>query len=261
MQQEHVSIGECRLDVHRYGSGAPLVVLHGEYGTLTAGDFLEALGRHYDVHVPFAPGWGASTRPAYVRTIRDVALVQQEYLERFTDPVPVVGVSVGGWVASEVAVSNPDLVAALVLVSPIGIKVGGRDTRDFEDLYITAPEDRRSLFYGARGAPPLEERPDEDVYLAVAQSEEALARYAWSPYLHDPGLVHRLRRVAAPALVVAGADDRLVLHPDYFETFAAAVGTGAELRTLAGAGHRVEEERRDEVVALVHDFVTRANKG
>ncbi len=258
MYQEQVAIGECQLDVRRYGSGPPLVVLHGEYGALSSEGFFEALGQHYDVHVPFAPGWEGSTRPSYVRTIRDVALVQQEYLERFGCGVPVVGVSIGGWIASEVAVSNPGLVSALVLVSPLGIKIGGREDRDFVDLYITAPEDRREMFYGPKGAPILEERPGEDVYLRVARSEEALARYAWSPYLHDAGLVHRLRRINAPTLVISGDEDRLVLDPEYFVAFAAAVGSGAEHRTITDAGHRVEEEQTGEVVELIDAFVARS---
>ena len=91
--------------------------------------------------------------------------------------------------------------------------------------------------------------------LEIARAEEAVARYCWSPYMHDPGLRHRLRRITAPTLVVSGTNDRFVLRPDYYETYARLIGEGATLRKIDGAGHNVEEEMPDAVVALVNEFV------
>ena len=261
MRQERVAVGECELEVHRYGAGGPIVVLPGEQGVLMGEEFLESLGEFHEVHVPFHPAWAGSTRPSFVRTVRDIALIQQEYLECFAGPVPVVGLSFGGWVAAEIAVTAPSLVEALVLVSPLGIKVGGREDRDFADLYLHDHDDRVALYYGAGGVPVLKERPDCDVYLELARAEEALARFTWSPYLHDPGLVHRLRRVTAPALIVAGDDNGLVLNPDYFQGFAAALGSGASLQYVAGAGHRVEEECPAVLADLVLKFVASSVPG
>ena len=95
---------------------------------------------------------------------------------------------------------------------------------------------------------------DAEVALEVATAEEAVARYCWSPYMHDPGLRHRLRRIKAPTLVLSGANDRFVLHPDYFETYARLVGEGATHRMIDGAGHSIEEEMPDAVVTFVNDF-------
>ncbi len=250
MQREERAIGECRLDVRRYGAGPPLVVLHGEYGVTFTQEFLERLGAHHEVFAPHHPGWAGSSRPTHVETTRDIALVQQEFIEGFGAPVPVIGLSFGGWVAAEVAATSPGLLASLVLVSPIGIKVGGREDRDFVDLYVTAADQRRGLLSRTAG-PPV----DAEVALEIAQAEEAVARYCWSPYMHDPGLRHRLRRIAAPTLVVSGTDDRFVLRPDYYETYARLIGEGATLRKIDGAGHNVEEEMPDAVVALVNEFV------
>ena len=140
-------IGECSLDVVRYGSGAPVVVLHGEYGSLFLASFLQRLGESYDVFVPHHPGWGQSSRPVYVKTIRDVALVQQEFLEGFDHPVSLIGLSLGGWIAAEIAATCPSLVESLILVSPTGIKAGGREDRDFADIYVTDTLERHGLFY------------------------------------------------------------------------------------------------------------------
>jgi pimeloyl-ACP methyl ester carboxylesterase len=122
-------------------------------------------------------------------------------------------------------------------------------------MYLQDHDDREALFYGSGGPLPLKERSDMDVYLELARAEEALARFSWSPYLHDPGLAHRLRRVTAPGLVVMGDEDSLVLNPDFFRKYAALVGGGAELRCVGGAGHRVEEERPAELADLLVKFV------
>lgn len=250
MQREERTIGECRIDIRRYGAGSPVVVLHGEYGVTFGEVFLELLGQHHEVFVPHHPGWAGSSRPNHVETIRDVALVQQEFLEGFATPVPVIGLSLGGWVAAEIAATCPGLVTSLVLVSPIGIKVGGREDRDFVDIYVTASDQRRGLLSGIAG-PPM----DAALALEITTAEEAVARYCWSPYMHDPGLRHRLRRVTARTLVLSGSSDRLVVRPDYFETYAQLIGGGASHRKIDGAAHSIEEELPHEVVSIVNEFV------
>ena len=250
MQREERTIGECQLDVRRYGAGPPVVVLHGEYGITFTEAFLELLGTNHEVFVPHHPGWAGSSRPTHIETTRDIALVQQEFIEEFDAPVPVVGLSFGGWVAAEVAATSPGLHANLVLISPIGIKLGGREDRDFVDLYVTASDQRRGLLSSTAG-PPM----DAEVALEIARAEEAVARYCWSPYMHDPGLRHRLRRITAPTLVLSGTNDRFVLRPDYFETYAELIGGGATHRKIDGAGHNLDEEMPDAIVTLVHDFV------
>ncbi len=250
MQREERIVGECRLDVRRYGAGSPVVVLHGEYGVTFAEEFLEQLGAHNEVFVPHHPAWAGSSRPTHVETTRDIALVQQEFVEGFGTPVPLIGLSFGGWVAAEVAATCPGLISSLVLVSPIGIKVGGREDRDFVDIYVTASDQRRALLSSTTG-PPM----DAATALEIAKAEEAVARYCWSPYMHDPGLRHRLRRITAPTLVLSGSNDRFVIRPDYFETYAQLIGGGATHRQIDGAGHSVEEENPEAVVTLVNDFV------
>jgi pimeloyl-ACP methyl ester carboxylesterase len=250
VQREEATIGECRIDVRRYGAGPPLVVLHGEYGITYTEEFLETLSVHYEVFVPHHPGWAGSSRPTHIETVRDIALVQQEFLEAFGQPVPVIGLSFGGWVAAELAATCPALVAKLVLISPTGIKVGSREERDFVDLYVTASDQRRRLLSTTTG-PAM----DADLALEITKAEEAVARYCWSPYMHDPGLRHRLRRITAPTIVLSGSDDRFVLRPDYFETYARLVGHGAVHRKIDGAGHSIEEEMPKVVVDVVHEFI------
>ena len=59
----------------------------------------------------------------------------------------------------------------------------------------------------------------EAVVLAAARNREATARLAWSPYMHNPKLKARLRRIDVPALILWGAADRIVLNPGYGRAF------------------------------------------
>jgi pimeloyl-ACP methyl ester carboxylesterase len=254
MQREYVPIGDCTLDVLRQGDGPPIVVYHGEYGTIFARKFLDQLAISHEVIVPHHPGWAGSTRPPHVKTIRDLALLQQEFLQHLGQAIPVVGLSLGGWVAAEVAATWPSSTPALVLVSPTGIKVGGREDRDFVDIYVTDPDQRRSLFssVGVPEADPL--LLDGDLYLEMAKAEEAVARFCWTPYMHDPGLRYRLRRVDCPALVMSGSADELVRNPTYFKEYTKLLGDRAVHHVVEGAGHCIEEDMPHVVVGAVNQF-------
>jgi pimeloyl-ACP methyl ester carboxylesterase len=252
MREETVEAGGCDVLVERFGAGPPLVVLHGEEGPIPARSFFEALGGHFEVHAPRHPGWRGSSRPRHVSSVRDVALVQQEYLESLGQPAAVVGLSFGGWVAAEIAANAPGLISALVLVSPIGIKVGGREDRDFVDIYLTPPGQRTSVY---RAALDDERRPDlsNEWLLEKATADEAVARYCWKPYMHDPTLAGRLRRIKSPTVIVSGRGDAFVLNPSYFETYAQLIA-GARQVQMDG-GHRLEEEQPRALAEVVRTAI------
>lgn len=240
MISEKLEIGGCEVTVERWGAGAPLVLLHAERGPHGAAAFIERLASHFEIHVPRHVGWAGTRRADHVTTARDVALVQQEYIETLGQPVPVVGLSFGGWIAAEIAANAPQLISRLVLVSPIGVKIGGRDDRDFADLYLLPEPERTALYHAPSFAPTLLAENDE-VYFELAMGDDAVVRYCWQPYMHDPGLRGRLRRIAASSLVLHGDADRFVLNPDYYSEFAGLIA-GAQYQTLPGLGHRLEEE-------------------
>jgi pimeloyl-ACP methyl ester carboxylesterase len=254
MQSETLGIGGCEIVVERLGEGPPLVVLHGEDGPRNASPLLEKLGETFEVHVPRLPGWSETRRAAHVRTVRDVALVAQEYVERFDEPVAVAGLSLGGWVAAEIAANSPALASKLALVSPTGVKVGGRDDRDFTDFYLLPEPARTAVFYAPGRAPALKPGANFDVYLEKAVADDAVARFCWQPFMHDPGLPARLRRVRAPTLILSGDRDAFVLNPDYYPSYARLI-PDARHEVIAGAGHRVEEEEPLTVAGKIAGFL------
>ncbi len=252
-----LEVGDVVLAAERYGTaGGAVLFLHGEDGLLFCRPFLSKLGERSLVTAPSHPGWPGSARPAYVRTLDDVAYVYLDVLEAFDGPVALVGASMGGWLAAEIATKCQHRLSALVLVAPLGIKVGGTRDRTFADLWATDPGRRRQLLYGdVERAPDLSRLAEED-FADLALAEEAVARYGWEPHLYNPALVHRLRRIALPTLIIAGSADRFALDPSYFEHFASAIGDNASLTVVAGAGHRVEEEMPETLAGMIGSFLS-----
>lgn len=246
-------VGDVSLELIEAGDGPALLFLHGEDGLRWSEPVLDALSGHFRVYAPHHPGWGGTTRPPYVTDVRDLAGVYAEYVEEhLPQPVVVVGCSFGGWVAAQLAVVTRAALGGLVLVAPTGVKLGTREERDFADLYMAAFEEIPQILYGDPShAPDLSDLADED-YLYLATAQEATARYCWKPYMHDPKLAHWLRRVRAPTMLVHGAQDHFALLPQFYERYAALIGTGgARVEQLDGIGHRVEEEAPARLADLV----------
>jgi pimeloyl-ACP methyl ester carboxylesterase len=252
---ERVPVGGADLVVSRQGNGQPLLFLHGEDGLLFAGPFLERLASTFSVIAPSHPGWDASPRPPHVRSIDDISYLYLDLLDAIGTPVVLVGASMGGWLAAEMATKTEEQVAGLVLVAPVGVKHGGRLDRTFVDIYATPPDVVRASLYGDAGRAPDLSQLGEDDFLRLAEAQEAVTRYGWEPYLHNPQLPHRLRRIRRPTLVVAGGADRFVLAPGYYRRYAGLIGANAGLSVIDGAGHRLEEERPDELARIVQGFV------
>ncbi len=251
-----VEVGDAQLEVQRVGKGSPLLFLHGEDGLQPSMELVNGLAESFEVIAPHHPAFGASTRPQHISSVEDIGFLYAEYLEQFDSPIAVVGTSLGAWIAAEIAVNHPVLFSGLVLVSPTGIKTRARDVRDFVDLYVANYEDIPNILYGnPEAAPDLQARSDPDhLYFAIAQ--EATARYCWEPYMYNPRLIHRLRRISSPTMVVSGSLDRFVLDPSYYLTFVQKIGTNATIRIVEGAGHRIEEENSKELTEIVTEFLT-----
>ena len=193
--------GGTDIEVRRRGSGPPLLFLHGMDGILFCEPFLSQLEQRYEVIVPHHPRWGESPRTQRCTSVDDLAYVHLDLLASLEQPVPVVGASLGAWIALEMAVKDPRAISSLVLVSPLGVKFSGHTTREFLDLYATSREEVRTAMYA--DDPPDLSTLSDDEFLYLARAQEAATFYTWEPYQHRPALRHLLHRVTPPALVVS----------------------------------------------------------
>jgi pimeloyl-ACP methyl ester carboxylesterase len=246
--------GRLELEVRSLGEGPALLFLHGESGLLFSDAVLGRLGEHFSVLAPSHPGWGASPRHASDRTVDDLAYRYLDLIHEFEEPPLLVGCSLGAWLALEIATKNDAGIAGLVLVSPVGIRIGEPTRRYYLDRYAVSQDVLTVALYGAadRG-PNLGERTDDDLLL-LARAQEAAAFFGWQPYLHNPALLDRLHRVRHPSLVVTGAQDGFVLAEEHVDTLCGALGGPVETAVFPDTGHQVEELRPDELAERIVTF-------
>jgi len=249
-----ISLGEVSLEYTRQGSGSPLLVLHGAGGPLDADPLLGLLAAHADVIAPTHPGFARSARPPSFDSVDDIAHLYNELLAALDlHGVSLLGVSLGGWIAAEMAVRCAHRLAGLILVDAVGIKVGDRETRDIQDIFANSAETlARWTFHDPSKAPDISTLPDEALEL-VARNREAAALYLWEPYAHNPKLLRRLRGLSIPSLVIWGESDGIV-KPAYGRAYADAI-PGATFELIREAGHVPHREQPQRFVEHVARFV------
>jgi pimeloyl-ACP methyl ester carboxylesterase len=250
---ERIEIGEASIELHRTGSGRPLLFLHGEDYFAQHQPFLDRLARRWQVIVPRHPGFGGTKRPGWFRQVDDIAYLYLDLLDKegLEDAV-VVGASFGGWVALEMAVRSSARIGRLVLLGSLGVKFSGREERDITDLLaLSADEVARHVFADPRNAPDYNTLGEAEL-VTVAADREGAVLYGWRPYMHKPALVHWLHRVSAPTLVLWGDKDR-VAAPAYGERLAGAIA-GARFQQIAGAGHYPQIEQTEAVAVAIEEF-------
>ena len=253
-----IELGRVSLELSELGKGRPILFLHPGHpaGRLDpAAPILELLAQKRRIIAPTHPGFGTEAAPAELTTVDDLAYLYLDLMEAMDlRDCAVVGVSFGGWIAAEMAVKTVERMSHLVLANAVGIKAGNRESRDIADIYAVTDKQLAELVYADPAAMTRDLKTlSESSLIAMARSREATGRYGWTPYMHDPKLKGRLRRIHIPTLVLWGEADRVVTQ-DYGRAFAAAIG-GARFETLADAGHFPHLERPAAFAQAVMDFV------
>jgi pimeloyl-ACP methyl ester carboxylesterase len=217
--------------------------------------WLQALAAEHRVVAPWHPGFGHSERPAEFRTVADLAYFTLELADHLDlrDAV-LVGASFGGWLAAEVAVRSTARLSRLVLIDPLGIKVGGRMERFITDMHALSQDDLAKAMWHdpERGIRDYSAMGDDEL-LGLARSRESFTYFGWKPYMNNPGLRRWLRRIRIPTLLVWGQSDGIV-GLEYARAFAAEI-PGARLEVIPGAGHYPHVEQPDRFTAVVGEFL------
>jgi pimeloyl-ACP methyl ester carboxylesterase len=264
LRSERLQVGPLDLEVVRGGAGPPLLVLHGSFNYRPRAHFLELLSQRFEVIAPSHPGFGDSPRPPDFDTIYDLVQLYQALLDELpASKVTLLGCSFGGWLAAEVALGYTHRLERLILVDPVGIKLGGREERDIVHLFNTNPAEvsRRGWHDPNRQGPAgfgvgwqqqIERMSDQELVTA-ARNWDALSLYAWRPHLYNPRLKQWLHRIRVPTLVLWGASDRIVL-PSYGEAYSRLI-TGARFELIGEAGHQPELEQPAALVARIEAFL------
>ena len=253
--REFLRLQEAKIEVQQRGRGKPLVLLHSEDNYETAQPFVGDLAKSYRMIIPRMPGFGRSTLPDSITNIDDMSYLYLDLLDHYgLQDVTVIGFSVGGWLATEMASKNCSRIARMILVDPVGIKVGGKYDRDIEDIYYRPFDYVKKLKFHNPDKDPriLTEMSDREAYL-LARHRENTARLCWKPYFHNPSLKYRLNRVTADTLVIWGANDGLVTTK-YGRAYARLIND-AKFVAIPQAGHFPHIEQPDAFMKIVRDFL------
>ncbi len=253
--ENRMTVAGIELEVVRRGRGRPMLLLHG-FDTIDAeAPFLDLLARHGEVIAPSAPGFGHSPRPEDFDTVYDLVHLYLAALDALPgDETTLVGFSFGGWLAAEIAAACCHRLDRLILVDPLGIKIGDRETPDILDIFNRSPDEvRRASWHDPdRFAPDYNAMSDEAL-VTLARNREALCLYAWHPYMYNPQLPRWLGRIKVPTLVLWGASDGIVT-PDYGRAYAGLI-PNARFELIERAAHHPEIEQPELFAERVRRFL------
>ncbi|MDO9707011.1 alpha/beta fold hydrolase [Paracraurococcus lichenis] len=251
-QESLLPIAGLQLRLRRAGKGPPLLVLHRDTGTPDQLPAYTGLARHFELLLPEHPGYGQSERPAWMRSVRDLAIAYRWLLaELGLSRAALLGLGYGGWVAAEMASMAPADPAQVMLVGPMGIRPAEGEILDQALVshidYARAGFHDQAAFEAVYGA-----EPSTDQLVEWDICREMNFRLAWKPYMHSLTLPHLLGGVRAPTLILWGAEDRVV-PVSAAEAWAKAMPQ-AQLERLPDCGHCVEMEKPAELLRLVTTF-------
>ena len=254
--------GRPTIEVLEAGMGAPLLFLHGAGGVPAWEGALPMLARAYHVYAPLLPGFGQSTGLDCLDDQQDLFFLGFDVMEALGLEHPyVVGESMGGWIAAEMAALRPKEIGRLALAAPIGL---WRDDAPVVDLFGHMTHELVPyLFHDTScvGAQRMlavsslisdkDDRTDEQVefLIGLARGFRTVAKFLFP--IPENGLEKRLPRITAPTMVLWGTEDRFIA-PSYARIFEQKIA-GARVEMIPAAGHLIGLEQADRYGhALIH---------
>jgi pimeloyl-ACP methyl ester carboxylesterase len=255
--ERFVEAAGVRIQLRQGGSGPPLLVLHGELGIPGWLSAHAALARHFTVHVPSLPGFGRSARPDWIIGVRDLAAWVTWFVRDLGlgQPLPVIGFSLGGWVAAEIATVNVGLFSKMVLVGAAGLQP--EDGHVWDYFVHSSQEAFAQAFWEPAKAPEYARyyghpwTPEEE--LQAEHNRQMAARLLWKPYMRSYTLAALLGGVATPTLVIWGREDAII-PLSVCGRYVRAI-PGATAKVLDRCGHMPEMEQPEAFVQAVLEFL------
>jgi pimeloyl-ACP methyl ester carboxylesterase len=237
--------------------GTAILVLHGGAGPQSVAGLAAALSGRAHVVTPVHPGFDGTPRPPWLDSAASLADAYLDLLDALSlDGVMVIGNSIGGWIASEMALRDiHGRIASLVLLNANGIRPDS--AAQVTDIRGLPPAEISRLAFHNPAFRPGPAALSAQQQAGMAANQQALATYAGEDFMFAPGLRRRLRRVTVPVLVAWGEEDGVV-SPEYGRAYAAAFGDG-RYQPIAAAGHFPQIEQPGAVLAAIADFAAKVS--
>lgn len=222
--------------------------------------------RRYDAAAPFAelakertllipdhPGFGQSDTPDWLMGIGDEAYCYLDFIEQLgLNDLDIVGHSLGGWIAAEIAVRNASSIRSLTLIAPAGARLKGTQSAD---IFLWSPEEQAANLYhdpgmAAEALAAIRKAEHTEIRL---KNSYATARLGWQPRFHNPELQRWLHRIKVPVQLVWGEQDK-VLPVALAQAWTEALPQ-ARLSTIPRCGHLPHVERPTETLSILQSFL------
>jgi len=250
-----VSLRGVDVPVERKGSGPPVLALHGGDGPLGQLPFVDDLAAQFEVVAPTHPGFGATAIPEHFDNLQDLVFLYLDLIDSLDlQDAILMGFSMGGWLAAEIAVMNTGRFSKLVLVDSVGIKPGGPFDRDIADVFASSSEDLLNATWHDRSLASDQAAMSDEELQVVAANRVAHGLYTWEPYMHNPKLRYRLHRIDIPTLLIWGENDGIVT-PEYGAALRDLI-PGASLSVIPEAGHHPHIEQPNEFAVRFLEFAS-----
>lgn len=245
--------GTTEVTVAENGKGHPVLMLHGGGGPLTVTGFGNLLSAERPARVitPTHPGFGGTPRPESLASVPGLAALYVALLaELDVRDVTVIGNSIGGWIAAEMALLDSSRISGFVLVDAVGIEVSGHPIADFFSLTPRQLAEHSYHDPDRFGMDPSKLSPE--ALAVMAGNRAAIGVYAGAS-MTGAGLAGRLAAVTTPTLVIWGDSDRIA-DVDYGRAYAEAI-PGARFQLLRDTGHLPQIETPGQLLDAVWTFV------
>ena len=251
-----IDVGGTGVQMFSGGSGPPLLYLHGAGGNAGWQPYHESLAQNYTVYAPSQPGFNGTERPEWISTINDLVhfnlhMVKLLALEQYV----LMGSSMGGWVAAEMAAMDQHNLKGLVLIDAAGIRP--KQGEIAEIFMVSAQTRANQRFYDTSQVPNYDQLSREmtpEEALVDHSNREMASRLCWRPYLYNPSLPHYLAKVSTPTLVVWGKQDAII-PVECGELYQQAL-PNAKLQVIDRCGHSPQIEKPDEFINVVTQFLS-----
>jgi pimeloyl-ACP methyl ester carboxylesterase len=259
VQLTRIKVADVELELLDTGQGSgaarPILFLHGGGGFSLQQPFVAPLSEKRRLVAPLHPGFGKSSLPDWLDSVDDIAHLHLELMDILKlDNIDLVGCSIGGWIAAEMATKSPERFRRIVLSGPVGIKVGPPDRLDIPDIFAMPESDALKLTFHDPERMKLDTtKMSDDDLAAMFRARETLALLTWEPWMHNPKLKRRLHRVVAPTLFIRGESDGLVSQ-SYLDAFAGLL-PNARMLTIKAAAHVPQLEQPAAFASAVLEFL------
>ncbi len=250
-----LSPGGQTAHVWRGGEGPPLLFLHPVTGIPRWGGAIAELANDFDVIAPYQPGWGpAKDDLPGVRDALDLVLFNVDLLNTVgVGSAHLVGVSIGAWIAAEIAAIRPDAVQSLTLINPLGL---WSEEHPGEDMFAQHPGFPTAVLFSnpdQRTALLMADRDPLDAYVGELLDLRASAKFLWP--IPDTGVGRRLARIDTRTLIATSENDKVVAKA-MGDIWRSAI-PGAQQIELAGAAHVADLEAPEALAEAVREFALR----